>query len=203
MTTYDKKFEHAVRILQEHGGIIRTREALDRGIHRRVLYAMRDLGVLECLSRGVYKLKDIPPLGNPDLVIVARRVPDGVICLISALSYHSITTQIPHEIYLAIPRTTSYPRIEYPPVKAIMFSEQTFNAGIEEHEIDNTLVRIYSPEKTIADCFKYRNKLGIDVAVEALKLYRERKNLKVDKLIEYAKVCRVEKVMKPYLEATL
>jgi predicted transcriptional regulator of viral defense system len=136
-------------------------------------------------------------------VAVAERVPRGVICLISALDFHGITTQVPHQVYIAVERGSRIPRLDYPPIRVFHVSSDIFIAGIETHKIDKHPVRIYSPEKTLADCFKYRNKIGLHVATEALKLYRERKKLKLDDLMKYAKVCRVENVMRPYLEALL
>jgi predicted transcriptional regulator of viral defense system len=178
-------------------------EAIRSGVHRRILYSMRDTGVIEQLSRGLYRLADMPPLGNPDLVSVAKKVPNGVICLISALAYHEITTQIPHQVYLAIKRRSEPPRLDRPSVRVFSFSARAFAGGIEIHDIDSVPVRIYSPEKTLADCFKYRNKIGLDTAIEALKLYRQRKRLKADELVRFARICRVEKVMQPYLQALL
>ena len=142
-------------------------------------------------------------MGNPDLVTVALKVPKGVICLISALSWHEMTSEIPHEIYLALPRGAEPPRLAYPPLRIFWFQGDAFEEGAEEHDMDGIRVRIYSPEKTLADSFKYRNKIGLDVVLEALKLYRQRKRLKVDELMHFARICRVEKVMRPYLEATL
>jgi predicted transcriptional regulator of viral defense system len=142
-------------------------------------------------------------MGNPDLAIIAMKIPKGVICLISALSYHEITTEIPHEVYLALPRGTEPPRLDYPPLRVFRFGRYAFEEGIEQHDVDGVLMRVYSPEKTLADCFKYRNKIGIDVALEALKNYRRRKQFNVDELMHYARVCRVERVMRPYVEATL
>ena len=178
-------------------------EALRAGIHRRTLREMRDTGVVERLSRGLYRLAELPPLGNPDLVSVGMRVPDGVICLIAALAFHEITTQVPHEVYVAVERGSRPPQIDYPPVRVFKFTGKTFTEGIETPKVDGVPVRVYSPEKTVADCFKYRNKIGLDTAMEALKLYRERRRVKVDDLLRYARVCRVEKVMRPYLEAVL
>ena len=129
------------------------------------------------------------------------KIPKGVICLISALSFHEITTEIPHQVYLALPRGSEPPRLDYPPLKVYWFGDPAFKEGIEHHEVDGIPINIYSPEKTIADCFKYRNKIGMDVAIEALKLYRQRKKFKIDDLIHYAKICRVEKIMQPYIEA--
>jgi len=197
------RFKKARNIFRRHGGVLRMSEALYAGIHRRMLYSMLEAGIIEQLSRGLYRLTDLPPLGNPDLVSVARKVPSGVICLISALAYHEITTEVPHEVYVALDRGTEAPRMNHPPLRVFWFSEESFTVGIEKHKIDGVPVRIYSPEKTIADCFKYRNKIGLDTAIQALKLYREKKHFKVDDLMKFGRVCRVEKVMRPYLEALL
>jgi predicted transcriptional regulator of viral defense system len=164
---------------------------------------MRESGMLEVLSRGVYRLTDQGPLSNPDLVTVATRVPQGVICLISALSFHDLTTQIPHRISIALCRTMRKPALEYPPLAVFRYDELCYKSGIEDHMVDGTPVKVYCPEKTLADCFKFRNKIGMDIVLEALKLYRERKSHKINELIKYAAICRVEKVMRPYLEAML
>ena len=178
-------------------------QALRRGISRWRLYRMLDEGVVERLSRGVYRLVDLPAPGDPDLVTVAMRVPRGVVCLVSALAFHDMTTEVPHEVYLAIRRGGKAPRIEHPPVRVFRFSNGAFNSGIETHELDGVPVRIYSPEKSVADCFKYRNKLGLDVALEALRSWREGKGGSVEELLGQARACRVETVMRPYLEAVL
>jgi predicted transcriptional regulator of viral defense system len=189
-----RKFEAAIQVFREHGGTMRTRDATREGIHPRTLYEMRDAGILETLSRGLFRLASLSPLGNPDLVPVALRVPNCVICLISALVFHEITTEVPHAVYIALPRRAWRPDLDHPPVRVFWFKGPAFAEGIEVHEIDGVEVRVYSPEKTLADCFKHRNKIGIDVAVEALR---------TDELVRYAKICRVEKVMRPYLEAIL
>jgi len=182
---------------------MRTQDAIDAGVHPRTLYAMRDSGALLRLSRGVYRLADLEPLGNPDIVTVAVRVPHGVVCLLSSLAFHDLTGQVPHVVHLAIERGSELPRIEHPPIELFWFSRQAFSSGVQTHELDGIPVRIYSPEKTLADCFKYRNKLGVDTAVEALKLYAERGKVDVDAIMRYARVCRVARVMRPYLEAVL
>jgi len=202
-TATDKQVAAARRVFRHGGGILRTGEALDHGIHPRTLYAMRDAGLLERLDRGLYRLTDLPPLSDPDLVTAANKIPRGVICLISALNFHDITTQIPHEVSIAVSRGTEPPRLKYPPIRLYWFSGEAFTAGVEAHHIDETQIQVYSAEKTLADCFKYRNKIGMDTVLEALTLYRDQKRPKPRKLIEYAKVCRVEKVMRPYLEALL
>jgi predicted transcriptional regulator of viral defense system len=164
---------------------------------------MRDEGVVEQLSRGLYRLADLPALSNPDLVTVAAKIPSGVICLISALGYHEITTQVPHEVHLALPRGAEPPRLRHPPLRVFWFTGRSFTEGIQNHTVDGIRLRVYSPEKTLADCFKYRNKIGLDVVLEALRLYLSRKRPKVDDLMKFARVCRVEKVMRAYLEAVV
>jgi predicted transcriptional regulator of viral defense system len=196
-------FAEAAAVFLEHGGILRTKEALGLGVHPRTLYAMRDAGRLERLGRGLYRLASLPPLGNPDLVAVALRVPEAVLCLISALAVHEITTQIPHEVYIALKRGAEPPRLEHPPVRVFWFTGGAFTEDIETHELDGVDVRVYGAAKTVADCFKYRNKLGLDQALEALKVYLRQKRGRPDELVHFARVCRVEKVMRPYIEALL
>lgn len=190
-------------VFRAEGGQLRMSEALERGISRYMLYSLRDQGVIEQVSRGVYRLVGLPPISNPDLVTVGLRFPNAVICLISALAYHEITTQVPHTVSVAVSRDSRCPSLDYPPLSVHRFSEPSFRAGIEEHDIDGVSVKIYCPEKTLADCFKFRNKIGMDVVLEALKLYQARKPSHIGALLKYAKVCRVEKVMHPYLEARL
>lgn len=185
------------------GGVLRTSEAMRLGVHPETLYAMRDSGTIERLSRGLYRLFDLPPLSNPDLATVGLRVPQGVVCLISALYYHELTTEIPRRVDLALKRGATAPRLDSPPIQVHWFSGQAFMEGVEVHPIDDVPVRIYSPEKTIADCFKYRHKLGIDTALEALKLYLGRRAANVDDLMRAAASCRVANVMRPYVEALL
>jgi len=197
------RFDKAIAVFKLNGGILRTSQALQAGIHPSTLYTMRDVGTLEVVSRGVFRLADSEPLGNPDLVTVATRVPSGVICLISALAFHQITTQIPHEVHVALQRGAELPRLGHPPIKIYWFKEQAFTAGVDTHKLDGVDIRIYSLEKTLADCFKFRNKIGLDTAVEAVRFYRERRSVNVDALMRYAAICRVEKVMRPYLEAIL
>ena len=200
---HGSRFDRAVAVFKKHGGILRTAQALRAGIHPGTLYAMRDSGALEAVSRGVYRLADSSPPGNPDLMTVATRVPGGVICLISALAFHDLTTQIPHEVHVALPRGSEEPRLDHPPIRTYRFTGGAYTEGVETHELDGVIVRIYSPEKTLADCFKFRNKVGLDTAVEAVRFYRERKRVKVDDLMCYAGICRVKKIIRPYLEALL
>ena len=192
-----------ISIFKESGGQLRMSEAIERGISRYMLYSLRDKGIIEPISRGVYRLVDLPFVSNPDLVAVSLRYPNAIVCLISALSFHEITTQIPHEVSLAILRDTRSPSIDYPPLQIHQFTEEAYKAGIESHLIDGAAVKVYSPEKTLADCFKFRNKIGMDIVLEALKLYRGRMKFDHKKLLEYGRICRVEKIMRPYLEASL
>ncbi len=202
MSALDNKITFE-EIFRQHGGQLRMSEAIQKGISRYSLYKMRDKNILEQVSRGIYRLVDLPPMSNPDLVTVSLRFPKTVVCLVSALSYHDMTTQIPHVISVAVPRGSRMPSLDNPPVHAYKFSAEAFNAGIETHPIDGTMIKIYSAEKTLADCFKYRNKLGMDVVLEALKLYRSQNKYNPEKILKYARVCRVENVMRPYLEASL
>ena len=190
----------AKQVFRDHGGTLRTHEALTAGIHPRTIYSMRDAGELQVLARGVYRLANLPPLGELDLVTVAKRLPQVVVCLISALAFHELTTQIPHEAHLALSRTPRLPLLDYPPLRIFRFSTTAFTAGIETHTIDGVPIRVYGPAKTIADCFEFRNKIGLDVAVESLRLYRTRKGFKPQRILEFARLCRVEKVLRPYLE---
>lgn len=193
----------ATELFRRHGGILRTAEAIRQGIHPRTIYEMRDSGLIEPISRGLYRLSSLPPLSSPDIASASLQAPNGIICLISALAFHEITTQVPHEVYIALQRGSKRPRIEHPPIRIFWLSGQAFSEGIETHSIDDIAVRVYSPEKTIADCFKYRNKIGMDVAVEALRLYLKRRNKDINKVVHYARICRVEKIILPYIEAII
>jgi len=188
-------------VFRKRGGVLRMSEALAAGLNRRSLYALRDAGTITQLSRGVYRLASLPDLEAPDLFTVAARVPGGVVCLISALAYHELTTQIPHAVDIALPRGAEKPRIEYPPVNFHWFSGAALTSGIETHTVDGQPLRIYSAEKSVADAFKYRSKLGLDVALEALRTWRARRGAAIERLLEQARACRVERVMRPYLEA--
>jgi len=200
MATDDLR-QKALAIFRKHGGLLRTKDAIRLGIHPRTLYSMRDGGELRQVSRGYYRLSDLPQLGNPDLVAVALAMPKGVVCLISALSYHGIGTQIPRVVDIAIDKDMKRPRIDYPPIRTFWFSGPAFKSGIQVHDLDGVPVKVYSPAKTVADCFKCRNKIGLDVAIEALREVRRSRRAMVDELFQMARTCRVANVMRPYLEA--
>ena len=197
------RIDRAIGIFKKHGGMLRTAQAMRLGIHSSTLYAMRDSGSLEQVSRGTYRLAGSPPLGNPDLAVVGARVPKCVICLISALSFHELTTQIPHAVHMALPRGAEGPRLDHPPIKIYRFDDRAFASGVDVYSLDGIRVRIYDAEKTIVDCFKFRSRIGLDTAADALRLYRERRNIDMDRLMRYAGICRVSRVIRPYLEALL
>jgi predicted transcriptional regulator of viral defense system len=163
---------------------------------------MRDAGMIDQLSRGLWRVSGLPLLRHPDLAVVASRVPKAVVCLISALALHGLTDEIPHEVHIMLPRGSRAPRIDHPPVRVFWSSGTMFTDGIERRMTDGVAVRIYSVEKTLADCFKFRNRIGVDVAVEALKRWRTRKGASIATLMRYARASRVDRVMRSYIEAT-
>ena len=184
-------------------GIIRAEDVEAVGISRNYLYRMHKEGLLEKNAVGLYTLPEAPVTENSSLAEVAKRLPHAVVCLISALSYHEITTQIPHEIWLTIPRGPWRPDVEYPPLNLTYVSGPAYSFGIQEHVINGVAVKIYSPAKTVADCFKFRNKVGLDVAIEALREAWRSRKVTMDELVEAAGIDRVSKIMRPYLEATV
>ncbi len=188
-------------LFRRAGGVLRTAEVLREGVHPRDLYALRDAGVLEVLSRGVYRLADLPPLAEPDLVTVATRVPKAVVALVSALHFHGLTTEIPHEVSIALPPGTARPRLEWPPLRVYRFSGAMFTTGIEVHERDGVRLRVYGPSKTVVDCFRFRSRLGIEIAIDALRAGLEEQKFAAAEVLRIAKVCRVARIVRPYLEA--
>lgn len=197
----NRSTEKALLIIKERGGVIRTTEALKAGVHPRTFYSLRDKGILEVVSRGIYRLSELDAISNPDIVAVASRFPRAVICLISALAFHDLTTQVPHEVSIALEKGAETPRMDFPPLSVHRFSKASFEAGIQHYDVDGVTIRVYSPEKTLADCFKFRNKLGMEVVLEALQRYKSRKErFKIASLLKYARICRVQKIMQPYLE---
>jgi len=189
--------------LAREKGIIRAEDVEAAGISRNYLYRMHKQGLLEKIAVGLYTLPEMLVTENSHLAEVAKRLPHAVVCLISALSYHGITTQIPHDIWLTIPRGSWRPDVEYPPLNLTYVSGPAYSFGIQEHVINGVAVKIYSPAKTVADCFKFRNKVGLDVAIEALREAWRSRKVTMDELVEAAGVDRVSKIMRPYLEATV
>ena len=193
--------EKAIEFIEAAGGLIRTNEALERGIHRRTLYALRDEGTLIQISRGLYQLADMEIPAQVSLAEVTKRVPNGVVCLISALAFHELTTQTPHYVWLAVERKARKPKIKYPPLRVFFFSGDMFNQGIKIINIMNQKVKIYNAPKTVIDCFRWQKAVGLDVAIEAAKEYLKRRDSSPSELVQYAKLCKVEKLVRPYLQA--
>ncbi len=198
-----KSQEQALDEFRKAGGVLRTSGALELGIHPRTLYHLRDQGLLERISRGVFRLAELPPLGDPDLVRVSIRIPRAVVCLISALHFHRMTSQIPHVVSIALPQGVKTPELDRPPIRVFRFSDLSYREGVEEHTVDEVPVKIYGPAKTVADSFKFRHKIGLEVALEGLRTGLEEDRFAPGELIEFAKICRVQRVIKPYLEAML
>lgn len=191
--------DQVLDLVREHG-ILRPRD-LDRyDIPRQYLHLLFQRGELVRLGRGLYALPEHELTEHHDLAEAGKRVPQGVVCLLSALRFHNLTTQLPREIWLAIGQKAWRPEILDLPLRLVYMSGEAFEAGIETHEVEGVVVRIYNAAKTVADCFKFRNKIGLDVATEALRDYRRLHRYGLDELWHYAKVCRVERVMRPYLE---
>ena len=171
------------------------------GAPRVVLTRLTAAGLLERVGRGLYRLPDAQVSEFESLVAIATKAPQAVFCLLTALQFHELTTQLPRQVWIAMPRGSHPPRVDYPPVKMVQFTGDAYSAGIEEVERDGIKLRVYSVAKTVADCFKHRNKVGLDVALEALKDARSRNRASVDDIWRFAKVCRVANVMRPYLES--
>jgi predicted transcriptional regulator of viral defense system len=187
--------------LAKRHGIITARDAGHAGIHSQQITRLLGRGLLERVSRGQYRLAERPVTEHHALVVAARAAPRGVICLLSALGFHGIGTQLPAEVWIAIERRARAPAARQLPLKIVRFSGAAFTEGIESHRIEGEAVRVYSVPKTLADIFKHRNKVGLDVALEALReAWRERK-FKMEALDRAARVCRVERVIRPYVEA--
>ena len=171
------------------------------GIHRQILTRLVARGELQRAARGLYREPEHAITEHHGLALAAASVPDGVICLLSALQVHGIGTQLPSEVWVALDRRAWRPRLEYPPLRVVRFTGEALTAGIETRQVEGRPIKVYSVAKTIADCFKYRNKIGLDVALEALReAWRERRTTLAE-IERYAAICRVQRVIRPYLEA--
>ena len=200
--TQTRNLQSVLEIFRQNGSVLRTGQALTQGIHPAALYSLVESGQLMRLARGLYRLADAQEFSNPDLAVVAAKAPDAVVCLISALSFHGITTQVPRAVYLAVPRGRyAGLLLRPPPVKIYRFDAANFDQGIENHRIDGVTVRIYGVARTLVDCFKYRNKLGQDIAIEALRFARERKRISNREILYFARLLRQVRVIGPYLES--
>lgn len=195
---------HTQRILDlaRQKGMLRPGDLQGVGAARVVLTRLTASGQLEKVGRGLYRLPGANASEHETLTTIAAKVPQAVFCLLTALQFHGLTTQLPRQVWIALPQGSHAPKMDYPPVKLIQYSGDAFTQGIETHRIDQVDIRVYNAAKTVADCFKHRNKIGLDVALEALKDARSQKKASADELWRYAKICRVANVMRPYLEAT-
>lgn len=182
-------------------GVLTRAEVAKAGIHTYTLSRLVRAGALERVGRGRYRRADAPISEHHGLALVAAAVPKGVVCLLSALSFHRLGTQLPHEVWIALDRSARRPAIQYPRLRVVRFSGKALREGVEIHRIEGETVRIYGVAKTIADLFKYRNKVGLDVALEALRDGWRARRFTMDEIHRYARICRVERVMRPYLEA--
>jgi predicted transcriptional regulator of viral defense system len=194
------KTELVARMVRR-SGVFRSRDLDGGGIPRQYLRQAKERGLVKQVGRGLYVARDTPATEHHSLAEATKRVPNGIICLLSALRFHGLTTQSPHEVWMAISRKARRPRENHPPLRIVRFSGAALEYGVLAKKVEGVPIRVYSPAKTVADCFKYRNKIGLDVALEALRdCYRQRKAT-MDELYEAAKVCRVARVMQPYLES--
>lgn len=184
-------------------GLVRARDLAERGVPRQYLTIACERGLLERVDRGLYALPGALQTEHRSLVEVCARVPNGVICLLSALQYHGLTTQSPYEVWVAIGESSKIPNLATVKLRVARFSEPTLTAGIQTRLLDGAELRVFNPAKTVADCFKYRNKIGVDVAIEALRDYLRLRQGSINDLVEYARICRIESVMDPYMEALI
>ncbi len=187
--------------LARRQGLVRPADFVSRGIPRGRVYALVAEGLLLREGRGLYAASDHAPTAQHSLAHVAKRVPNAVICLLTALRFHGLTTQQPAEVWIALSEKARRPRLDHPRLRVARFSGEALTAGIETHRIEGVTVRVYSAAKTVADSFKYRNKVGIDVAVDALRDFTRRHRGGAGKLARFARICRVLRVMQPYLDA--
>jgi len=187
--------------LAKSKGLLRSRDLNDCGIPRQYLKIARERGLLERVDRGLYCIPGAIQSEHRSLMEVCTLVPRGVICLLSALQFHGMTTQSPFEVWVAIGTSTARPCLKAVRLRIVRFGHKALTEGVETHEVSNTKIRVFSPAKTVADCFKYRNKIGVDVATEALREFLHQKKGNLDDLVLFGRICRVERVMEPYLEA--
>ena len=190
-----------VRELVRQQGILRPRDLVARGLPRAYLGRLAQEGLVERVGRGLYRSRSVVLTEQHTLAEVCRRVPQGVVCLLSALRYHDLTTQSPVEVWLALGSKARTPKTDLLPLRIVRFSAAALAAGIEERLVEGVPVQVYDPAKTVVDCFKYRNKIGLEVALEALRMGWRERRFTMDQLWGYATICRMTNVMRPYLES--
>ncbi len=193
----------AIEIFKKNNNLLRTQQAIKAGIAPRTLYELVENGDLIRVTRGLFQLASAEPFSLPDIIPVFLKIPKAVLCMVSALNYYGLTTQIPHQVDIALPQKAEKPRLEFPPLRIYWLSQKTYLAGIVEEETDSIRFKIYNREKTISDCFKFRNKIGLDVAIEALQLYLKTPERDIPSLLYYAKINRVDFLITPYIQALI
>lgn len=197
------KNRELINFFKKHNGTARFSTILKAGFHPDSLVYLEKAGKVEKIARGLYRLTNYALGSHPDLVVASLQVSRGVVCLLSALAFHEATSEIPKHVDLAIPQDTRANKIKYPPVRFYRFASRAWEVGIEEYEIEGRKIKVYNLAKTIADCFKFRNKIGMDIARDALKVAVAEKNIKPKEIMHYAKICRVDSIVKQILEAIL
>lgn len=197
----DSSKNHEVLEVIKKAGILRPRDLDAYGIRRQHLMRLYKQGLIQKTGRGLYTLKDANISEHHSLAEACKKIPNGIICLLSALHFHDIATELPSEVWISIDNKSRQPKADRPTLRVVRFSGKSLNAGVEEHTIEGVKVRIYNPAKTVADCFKFRNKIGLDVALEALRDCWAKKLCTMDELWKYAQICRVSNVIRPYLES--
>jgi predicted transcriptional regulator of viral defense system len=200
MGTATSKRQQALTLLRSRG-LLRPADLRRKGLPPDYLRDFERRGLAEIVARGIYAPIEHKPTENHSYAVVAKRVPHGVICLLSALSFHRLTTQNPGKVWLAIDQKAWTPRPSYPPIQVVRFSGKALTSGVEDHAIEGVSLRVYNVAKTIADLFKFRYKVGLDVALEALRDGLKERRTTRDEIMRYARICRVAKVMQPYLES--
>src|SRR5580698_10293944 len=195
-----KPLQKIMRYVGQHG-IVRPRDIEAIGLPREYLVRLHRKGKLNRLGRGIYTLPDANVTERHSYAEVAKRVPEGTICLLSALAFHEMTTQSPASVWIALRKGARTPALASPSLRIVRLSGPSLTGGIDKHKVEGVTVRVYSAAKTVADCFKFRNKIGLDIAIEALKDCLRQKRASITEIYRYAKVCRVSNVIRPYMEA--
>ncbi|MFA5033985.1 MAG: transcriptional regulator [bacterium] len=197
------KAQKLIKFFRDNGGTVRFSSILNAGFHSDLLVALEKEKKVKRVARGLYRLDNYVPMTNPDIINASLQAPRGVVCLLSALSFYEVTTEVPEHIDMAILRGSHAYRIKYPPVRFYRFDSKSYEAGVEERKIDGCRIKVYNLAKTLADCCKFRNKIGMNIVREALKVAIKEKNIKPKEIMQYAKICRVDNIIKPILEAML
>jgi predicted transcriptional regulator of viral defense system len=195
-----KPLQKIMQYIREHG-MVRPRDIETIGLPREYLIRLHRQGELNRSGRGIYTVPDANVTERHSYAEVAKRVPEAVVCLLSALAFHEITTQSPPSVWIALRKGARKPVLLSPSLRVVRLSGPSLSEGIENHQVEGVPVRVYSAAKTVADCFKFRNKIGLDVAIEALKDSLRQKKTRINEVYRYAKICRVSNVIQPYMEA--